>query len=154
MDNTKEPKSNNGLKIVIAILLLLVAISIFFVGFILFKGGDIGGVTQALQKPAEEITMDLEEFVINLQPENGRTKTYAKIKISLMYTNSKETDYLTKNNSKMRDKITNKLRAKTATEMIDVDNLEQLKIELKDEVNEGLGRPIIEDVYLTDIVIQ
>lgn len=154
MDNTKESKSNNGLKIVIAILLLLVAISIFFVGFILFKGGDIGGVTQALQKPAEEITMDLEEFVINLQPENGRTKTYAKIKISLMYTNSKETDYLTKNNSKMRDKITNKLRAKTATEMIDVDNLEQLKIELKDEVNEGLGRPIIEDVYLTDIVIQ
>lgn len=154
MDNTNASKSNKGLKIIIAALLVLVAVAIFFVGFILLKGGDVGGIAETLKGPVEEITMDLEEFVINLQPENGRSKSYAKIKISLMYTNPKETEYLVANTSKIRDKITNNLRSKTGAEMIDVEKSSELKTKLKDDLNEALGGPLIQDVYITDIVIQ
>lgn len=154
MDITNEKDSSRGLKIIIAILLLLMAMVIFLVGFILVKGGGSADISDIFKGEIKEETYDLEEFVVNLQPENGRTKNYAKIKVSLMYNQSKDGKILEEHTSKIRDKVTNILRAKTATEMIKIENIEDIKISLKEEINKSLGKDIVKDVYITDIVIQ
>lgn len=38
--------------------------------------------------------------------------------------------------------------------MIKIENIEDIKISLKEEINKSLGKDVVKDVYITDIVIQ
>lgn len=143
-------EKNSFLKIII-ILLVLLLVATLVVGFIYINKKSNKGVEKEVVK--EEITFPLEEFVVNLKEENG-LPGYLKIKIALMYYNKKEEKALENNIEKIRDVINGQLRKKTSSEILNEEEIQNIKSEMKDSINEALDKDLIEGIYFTDIVVQ
>lgn len=140
-------KKTNVLKIIIVALVILL-IATLVIGFIYIKSKD-----KTQKKPADEYTMELDEFLVNLKTD-GDTPSYLKTKIALMYPKKKSGEKLENNIDKIRDAINDKLRTKTSNEMLDTSKVEELKKEIVLAINDALGEEIVGNIYFTDIVIQ
>jgi Flagellar basal body-associated protein len=113
------------LKLIIIIILIIAVL--FLGGFIYLKATDttINDIMQSFDKE-EQLTMSLEEFVVNLKsPANMRS--YLKIKIGLMYTDSGKTEMLTTNTSKIRDIILDNLREREYEDVTTNEGIDKLK---------------------------
>ncbi|HOK63032.1 MAG TPA: flagellar basal body-associated FliL family protein [Soehngenia sp.] len=145
-------KKKSKLKLIIIIILI---IAVLFLGvFIYLKVTDttINDIMQSFDKE-EQLTMSLEEFVVNLKsPANMRS--YLKIKIGLMYTDSGKTEMLTANTSKIRDIILDNLREREYEDVTTNEGIDKLKKDIIEELNSSFGEPIIKEVYITDIIVQ
>jgi len=145
-------KKKSKLKFIIIIILI---IAVLFLGvFIYLKVTDttINDIMQSFVKE-EQLTMSLEEFVVNLKsPANMRS--YLKIKIGLMYTDSGKTEMLTANTSKIRDIILDNLREREYEDVTTNEGIDKLKKDIIEELNSSFGEPIIKEVYITDIIVQ
>ncbi len=142
----------NGLLKLMLVLLVLVLISTFILGYLLFTGNNKRSSNSILGGKKEQ-TIDLDDFVVNLKPEGSR-KAYLKIKVAVMYDNPKKTKLVENNISKMRDIITNEFRSKTVEEIQDVAKVDSLKNGIIENINKSIGEDVIKEIYLTDIVIQ
>ena len=100
-----------------------------------------------------ENTLLLDEFVMNLKSEESGPN-YLKAKIALMYPDSKDEKKINENISKVRDIVNREMRVKSADEILDVKKMETFKAHLIKEINQGLGKEAIYDIYFTDLVIQ
>lgn len=145
-------KKKSKLKLIIIIILIIAVL--FLGGFIYLKATDttINDIMQSFVKE-EQLTMSLEEFVVNLKsPANMRS--YLKIKIGLMYTDSGKTEMLTANTSKIRDIILDNLREREYEDVTTNEGIDKLKKDIIEELNSSFGEPIIKEVYITDIIVQ
>lgn len=145
-------KKKSKLKLIIIIILIIAVL--FLGGFIYLKATDttINDIMQSFDKE-EQLTMSLEEFVVNLKsPANMRS--YLKIKIGLMYTDSGKTEMLTANTSKIRDIILDNLREREYEDVTTNEGIDKLKKDIIEELNSSFGEPIIKEVYITDIIVQ
>src|SRR5699024_10286458 len=118
-------------------------------------GDKISGLLDAVNasKPAEEFIAELDDFVVNLKSEN-KVKNYIRINVDLMYTDEELRESVDINNNKIKDIIIHTLQSKTASEMLDQENIPAIKEEMKNRVNDVLGKEWIKEVYFTDMVVQ
>lgn len=137
--------------IVIAIILTLV-VALLIGGFFIMKNEKIVELLKTAKTTKEE-TILLNEFLVNLKSENGK-KSYLKVQIALMYNDKKDGELIAASTNKIRDIIINNLLGKTSEDIIDGDNINNLKDELRRNINIVLEDDLIKDVYITDFVIQ
>jgi flagellar FliL protein len=150
---TKDVKKKRP-KLKILIIIILVLVVLLLGGFIYLQVTDstIADIMESFEKE-EQLTMSLEEFLVNLKsPANMRN--YLKVKISLMYTDSSNTEMLIANTSKIRDIILNNLRGLEYEDVTTNEGIDILKNDIIDDINNSFGEPIIKEVYITDIIVQ
>ncbi|TJX66261.1 flagellar basal body-associated FliL family protein [Soehngenia saccharolytica] len=152
-ETTKEVKKKKSKLKLIIIIVLIIAV-LFLGAFIYLKVTDttIADIMKSFDKE-EQLTMSLDEFVVNLKsPANMRS--YLKVKISLMYTDSSKTEMLMINTSKIRDIILDNLREREYEEVTTNEGIDALKKDIIEELNNTFGEPIIKELYITDIIVQ
>lgn len=149
-----EVVKNKGKRKIILIIALLVIILLLLsvLAYFLLPKGTVGAVKKALASK-DEFTLNLDEFVVNLKSE-GRTKSYLKTEVSLMYMDKKSIKTVESSVSKMKDIVLNNLRVKTADEMLDVEETGKLKEKIIEDINAALKDDIIKEVYFTSLVVQ
>ena len=103
----------------------------------------------------DQVIVPLEEFVVNLAKEEKNSEQYIRVTLSILVANEKESEELQKNMALVRDSVVNVLRQKKAEDILNAeDGVKNLKKELQDVINEAYGKMIIQEVYVTDFVIQ
>lgn len=153
MEKSVDSGNSNLIKVVVILLLVVVIILAAALAFFLIKGeGGTEAVTNIF-KSDDEYTYLLDEFAINLKPE-GRTNHYLKLKIALMYKDKKGAEILEPNVNKIRDSVIGILRDKSYSEIIDSNIAVSMKEEIISTLNDALGKVLIQDIYITDILVQ
>jgi len=145
----------NIMSIIIIILMVILIGLVLAIGYYIFGGEQlaIGANNNPQQGSESEYSVILDEFVLNLKPEN-RTRSYVKTTIALVYTDEEYIELINANTNKLRDVIIAKLRNKTSVEILNNENTSKIKGELVSSLNASLKADIISDIYFIDLVIQ
>ncbi|MFZ7120941.1 MAG: flagellar basal body-associated FliL family protein [Eubacteriaceae bacterium] len=149
-EETKQKKSK--FKLIVIILIVLVLLLSTVIGYFAITGKSIATVLSSFEKH-EEFYIVLDDFVVNINGINDKSN-YLKTQVSLSYTNKKYEDIISSNTSKIRDVIITSLREKSTVELLNCDNIEQIKQEIVQNVNEILNQEVVENLYFTDFLIQ
>lgn len=139
-------------KIIIIALLATILVLVFGIGYLLLSDKEMPELT-TIFKSNGEYTIPLEEFIVNLKQEES-LNSYLKINVALMYTDEKTGDEINANVNKIRDLVIANLRDKTASDMLNEISISKLKVDIKDDINNSLKNIAIEDIYITDIIVQ
>lgn len=165
VDEEQETSGNSKKKINTKII-LIVTISIVCVvaataGTILgnmLSGKDRDkGQVEAVEKKynKDEVSVPLEEFLVNLADNKEGETSYIRIEISLLTNNAKNAEIIESNKDLIRDSVINKLRQKEANEILaDKNGVNNLKEELRDQINKDYGSALVREVFITNLVIQ
>lgn len=148
-----ETRGNRSISKLIIIILLIMILALVMTGtyLLLFKKDVFG--SEKKEKAKEEYTVSLDEFVVNLKstpPENN----YLKISIALMYTEEEYLEAINSNVNKIRDIIINNLRENTKSDLLDDDSVTKFKRNIKEDINIAFDLLEVEDIYITDIIVQ
>lgn len=111
----------------------------------------------ALVKPVPEEAnigpmVEIKEFVVNIISQD--TPHYVKASLSLELDNDKTLEEVNKRMPQIRDAILLLIGNKTFEELQDIQGKNQVKAELKSRINSFLKTGKINNVYLTDFVVQ
>lgn len=147
-----EAKPKRLISIIIIILLVILIGLILAVGYYML-GGNVDVFKDKEAKPKEEYTVLLDEFVLNLRPENN-VKNYVKVTVALMCTDEDDVEIIDANVNKLRDVIIADLRDKTAAQILDNKNITNIKTEMVANLNAALNRDMISGIYFTNLVVQ
>ncbi len=93
------------------------------------------------------------EFTTNINDVSGPRFMKVKVTIALSSTDKKATEEATKYKPVIRDTILGLISSKSVADF-DHNNRNNLKEEIKKEVNAKLGKDLIQSVYFEDIIIQ
>jgi flagellar FliL protein len=154
----KEGKSSKGKKWIIIIPLVL----------ILAVGCGIGGdllANKLLNKPKVEKKVDtggiasgekivpMDKFLVNLASD-GSSQKYISVNISLVVPSTKAKQ-LKKNTALVRDSVINVLRQKKESDILaNANSVPNLKTELINTINQNYGQKIVNQIFITNMVIQ
>lgn len=139
-------------KIVIIALLAAILILVIGIGFLLVSDQQMPDFA-TIFKSNGEYTIPLEEFIVNLKSD-GTTNSYLKIKLALMYTDEKHGNEINVNMSKIRDSVIANLREKTPSDLLSDESILALKTSIREDINDVVKLVAIQDVYITDIIVQ
>ncbi|RST96805.1 hypothetical protein CBF35_04325 [Vagococcus salmoninarum] len=156
-----EKKKDKNRLMMLIILVLVVGVISGAAGT--FIGNHFFGKVQGSQTTKEveqkyndnEISVPLEEFLINLaKSDNGETP-YIKIEMSLLTANKKNAETAKASQDLVRDSVINLLRQKQANSILnEEDGVNKLKESLKKQINEDYGSELAREVFITNLVIQ
>lgn len=144
----KKKKKSKLIIIVLVIVLLVGAGGAFF--YLKANGVEL---PFAKEKVQTESVVPLRQFVVNLKTDSSKN-TYLKVTVVLAYMDSENAMILTSNNDRIRDKIIQILRTKSNKELKKDEGAIQLKVQIKESINELLGETIITNIYYNDFMIQ
>ena len=71
-----------------------------------------------------------------------------------MYTDESYGNELVNNMSKIRDLVITNLRNRTAEDLLNGESISQLKSSIKEDINKSFEESMIEDIYITNIIVQ
>lgn len=102
------------------------------------------------------VMMPLSAFTINLaKAPNDNTDHYIKINLSLALTDDKAKEALKSKLPIIRDCVISVLSQKNQNDILsNSNNLQTLKNEIKNKINTSVGVNVVNDVYITDMVLQ
>ena len=92
------------------------------------------------------------DFTVNLSDSGSRR--YLKVTMNLGYNDKALTKELEENKAEVRDLIIDVLRKRTTESLYKPEGSDELREELKSELNSILLKGEIEEIYLTDFLIQ
>lgn len=147
---TKEKRSLD--RILIVVLLAVILFLLVGIGYLLLLDKEMPDLT-TIFKSNGEYTIPLDEFVVNLKS-NKPVNNYARLSIALMYTDESYGNELVNNMSKIRDLVITNLRNRTAEDLLNEESISQLKSSIKEDVNKSFEESMIEDIYITNIIVQ
>lgn len=102
-----------------------------------------------------ETTVPLTEFLINLASEKNKREQFLKIELSVYSTEKDSQELIEAKMPQIRDAAISVLRKQTADTIFGADQeLKGLKEALITQINQTLGKPIIKNVFITNIVMQ
>ncbi len=149
-----EVKEKRNLdKIFIIVLLVAILLLVIGIGYLLISDSGMPDFS-AILKSNGEYTISLDEFVVNLKSENNSVRRYLKISIALMYTNEDHGTAISSNMNKIRDIVISSLRDKSADDFMDEKIILNLKLDIIDAINESINVMAVQDLYITDIIVQ
>ena len=150
MATQKKPGTENSIKkvalIVVGLFVLMIMTS--GVAYIVAKNIAGNGNRQGIATQKNHTTYDAGEFLTNLAD-----KGY--IKLSLVYllgSKDVEQEIQTKD-SEIRDRIFSILRSKEYNDVRDSAGMEDLRVQIKESLNQTLSEPRVMDVYFTSIIV-
>ena len=152
--DTEETKSKKQW-----LLPVIVMVSTLIVGGVITLGFTSGKVQAFVKNLSEEkiveTTVPLDEFLINLTPETGKKEQFLKIELSVYSTEKDSQEVIVAKIPQIRNAIINVLRKQTAETVFgDDQELITLKQELISQTNKSLGKPVIDDIFITNIIMQ
>jgi flagellar basal body-associated protein FliL len=147
---TKEKRSLD--RILIVVLLAVILFLLVGIGYLLLLDKEMPDLT-TIFKSNGEYTIPLDEFVVNLKS-NKPVNNYARLSIALMYTDESYENELVNNMSKIRDLVITNLRNRTAEDLLNEESISQLKSSIKEDINKSFEESMIEDIYITNIIVQ
>ena len=147
---TKEKRSLD--RILIVVLLAVILFLLVGIGYLLLLDKEMPDLT-TIFKSNGEYTIPLDEFVVNLKS-NKPVNNYARLSIAVMYTDESYGNELVNNMSKIRDLVITNLRNRTAEDLLNEESISQLKSSIKEDINKSFEESMIEDIYITNIIVQ
>jgi len=147
---TKEKRSLD--RILIVVLLAVILFLLVGIGYLLLLDKEMPDLT-TIFKSNGEYTIPLDDFVVNLKS-NKPVNNYARLSIALMYTDESYGNELVNNMSKIRDLVITNLRNRTAEDLLNEESISQLKSSIKEDINKSFEESMIEDIYITNIIVQ
>lgn len=152
--NKKERKGINSNLLLVISIPLLVAIGVLAGSFITGANPQIVSGSQAPAAQVAEQTVTLEEFLLNLEsPKNKHN--YIRLQVSLSSRLEGGEDRINENLDKIRDNLIHTVSRLTVEDVYnDEVGTQKLKEILKKSLNDLFEDPIIDDVYITNIVVQ
>ena len=139
-------------KVIIIALLTVILILVLGIGYLLILNQQIPEIS-TIFKSNGEYTIPLDEFVVNLKSETS-VNSYLRISIALMYTDEKYGDEINTSINKIREVVITNLREKTASDFLNDDVVTNLKSDIKGDINSFLNVAEVEDIFITDIIVQ
>ena len=101
-----------------------------------------------------EKLVTVSKFVVNLTSNDSSTH-YVQLKIALLVSSSTKAKELKKNMPIVRDAVISVVKKKQASDLLNnTGSVTALKNELKSGINEELGESIVEQVYVTQLVVK
>src|SRR5690554_6338166 len=108
-------------------------------------------IFKEIERPSDTgFTYSMEELVINLKDDNR----YLKTEIALGYGVKKDMNLIKQKETQLVDNIITILRSKTREDIMPVENTEDLKVEIKRQLNKQFEEEVITDIYITEFLIQ
>ena len=153
MKNKKEKKGFNRSFLMILAIPILVAIGVL-VGSYLDGTTSIVRGDEKEEAAVPEVTVPLDEFLLNLEPSNNSYK-YVRLEVSISTIRKDGEETINENVDKIRDSI---IHTVSRLSIQDVYHEEagtgKLKSILKESLNNLFDDPIVHDVYITNIIVQ
>lgn len=104
---------------------------------------------------ATEIAIPLDEFIVNVKGETARSQSIVRIEITVTSMDDDASEIIATDIAKVRDAVIHVLSSQSvSTIMEEKDGEFIVKDQIKDRINQSLGNELIEDVYVTNILIQ
>ena len=156
-----KKKSKPTGKIILIVVISVVCVVAATAGTIL--GNVLSGKVQPKQATEavenkynkDEVSVPLDEFLVNLADSEDGETSYIRTEISLLTNNAKNAEIIESNKDLVRDSVINKLRQKDASAILaDKNGVNNLKEELRDQINKDYGSALIREVFITNLVIQ
>lgn len=153
MKNKKEKKGFNRSFLMILAIPILVAIGVLVRSYLdgstsIFRGDEME------ETAVPEVTVPLEEFLLNLEPSNN-SHNYVRLEVSISSIHKDGEETINENVDKIRDSI---IHTVSRLSIQDVYHEEagtgKLKSILKESLNNLFDDPIVHDVYITNIIVQ
>lgn len=140
--------------IVIAVVILVLGMGI---GMTVFgEPGDESFLSRFTSEEVEqEHTVDLSEFLVNISGESTRSKAIVRMEITVTSMDSEVEDIIHQDIAKVRDAVIHVVAGQTDATILEEEEGEfMIKDLMKDRINQSLEQELIEDVYITNILIQ
>jgi flagellar FliL protein len=154
-DAPAGPASNKKLIILIAVAALVVGTGAGAAWFFL-QGDDTSAKTHKAKAVQPPEFVPVEQFVVNLQPENG--EQYLQVQFTLQVNGLEQVELIKANMANVRNRVLMLLSAKRASEISTVEGKQQLAAEIVASLNEPFidkGEPQdITAVLFTAFIIQ
>lgn len=109
-----------------------------------------GTFSSSGNKPVKVYSKGLGEFIVNLA---DQSPTYIKATITVSYTEKNGDETITKNLPQIKDCI-NKFMLSKSSKDFKGDTIENSSEQLKQKINENIGRDLVKDIYFEQIIIQ
>ena len=115
---------------------------------------------KAFMQPSEEeeityIKVPYSEFLINLKSLTQNDKSFLRIAFTFAVADEEKETILLEEEAKVRDTIIALLRKKTSESVFNEENSNlTIKQEVEEQVNQLLGDSVVEEVFITDMVMQ
>ncbi|MGB6178884.1 flagellar basal body-associated FliL family protein [Carnobacterium sp.] len=150
---TDETKKKNWL------LPVIVIVSTLIIGGVISFGFTSGKVQAFMKNLSEEkvveTTVPMEEFLINLTSEKDKKEQFLKIELAVYSDEKDSQEVIVAKTPQIRNAIINVLRKQTSETVFGEDQeLIALKQELISQINKSLGKPVISDIFITNIIMQ
>lgn len=111
------------------------------------KKVDTGGIASG------EKIVPMDKFLVNLASD-GSSQKYISVNISLVVPSTKAKQ-LKKNTALVRDSVINVLRQKKESDILaNANSVPNLKTELINTINQNYGQKIVNQIFITNMVIQ
>ena len=131
--------------------ILIIILVVLIVAFLTYSFLTKSFIFREKTRPSDTgFTYAMEELVINLKEDNR----YLKTKIVLGYGVKSDINIIQKKETQLIDNIIYILRSKSREDIMPVENTQDLKVEIKDQLNKQFEESIITDVYITEFLIQ
>ncbi|MFL2104953.1 flagellar basal body-associated protein FliL [Desemzia sp. FAM 23991] len=155
MENETSKPKNKLKPIMIAVVILLVLTIGTLLG-IGFSTGKIQEVTATMFDSSEEITVPLDQFLVNLTPGESNRDQYLQIELSIFSAQKDAEATLTERMPQVRDAVITVLRNKTSDSLYATteDGTLVIKNEIKEKINQEIGTSLVSDIYITNVVTQ
>lgn len=156
--NETGETTKKGSKLLIAggMVVLLIFAGIGIGGF-MFTGQENDTFISRFTSEAEasESSIPLEEFLINLSSESPRSQPVVRMELTLTSFNEDAVDIVDSDIAKVRDAVIHVVSNKNLETIYNEEEGHFLiKDDIKNRINQALEEEIIEDVFITNILLQ
>lgn len=154
MSNEKNKGFNKNILLGILVIPILVAVGVIIGGYYVKDNAQIVSGSEEREEVFEEVSVPLEEFVLNLEPTNNINR-YIRFEVSLSSTKEDGEEIINSNLNKIRDEIIYTVSRQSVEDIFDDESgTIMLKDVLKKSINEALDDEVIHEVYITNIIVQ
>lgn len=150
-----KDKLGQGKWIILSVVLvpILIAIGVVAGGYIF--SDDPVSAFNLKKEEAQEVTIPLEEFLVNLGTEGSSRSQYLKLELSLSSQKEEAEGIIESNIAQVRDAVIFVIHKKTGDDLFsETDGAFALKEELKTTINATLDDEIVEEVFITNMLMQ
>lgn len=160
VQNSEQSKKKKGRNLVIGIVSgVIILVAGMGIGITVFGNSGEESLMSRFktsnEAQATEIAIPLDEFIVNVKGETARSQSIVRMEITVTSMDDDASEIIATDIAKVRDAVIHVVSSQSvSTIMEEKDGEFIVKDQIKDRINQSLGNELIEDVYVTNILIQ
>lgn len=158
--NNEKKTKKKVTKIVIIVMAAVVVLVVGMgIGITVFGSPNeesvISRLTNRAEAEAVETSVPLEEFIVNVSGETTRSQAIVRMEITVTSFDSDAAELIAEDIAKVRDAVIHVVSSQSADSILEETDGEFIvKDNIRDRINQSLGTDLIEEVFVTNILIQ